>query len=149
MWWGRKACKKQELLSLIGKLSHTCKVVWVDRVFLHRMIDFSVRRCQQETALIQAGIIYNTKGHCSRQLRTAILHPDHGQRVKDRSDSPGSQAVRGEDQQRPMPSVSSADLLCLQLETSTTVHFPHRGRSATYTAEADRSPLICIGSHRN
>ena len=56
MWRGRKACKKQELLSLIGKLSHACKAVWVDRVFLHRMIDFSVRRCQQETALIQAGI---------------------------------------------------------------------------------------------
>lgn len=43
LWRQRKACKKRELLSLVGKLSHACKVVWVGRVFLRRMIDLSTK----------------------------------------------------------------------------------------------------------
>ena len=39
---GRKACKKRELLSLIGSLSHACKAVWAGRLFLRRLIDLSM-----------------------------------------------------------------------------------------------------------
>ena len=38
-WSGRKSCQKRSLLSLIGKLSHACKVVLAGRIFLRRMID--------------------------------------------------------------------------------------------------------------
>jgi hypothetical protein len=40
-WETRKACRKRELLSLIGKLAHACKVVRVGRIFLRRMIDLA------------------------------------------------------------------------------------------------------------
>ena len=43
---GRKACKKRELLSLIGSLSHACKAVQSGRAFLRRLIELasSVRK---------------------------------------------------------------------------------------------------------
>lgn len=40
-WRGMKACKKRELLSLIGVLSHACKAVRAGRTFLRRLIDLS------------------------------------------------------------------------------------------------------------
>ena len=41
-WWcNRRTCTKQQLLSLIGKLSFACKVVRPGRIFLRRMIDLS------------------------------------------------------------------------------------------------------------
>ena len=40
-WRGRKACRKRELLSLIGVLSHACKAVRAGRSFLRRLIDLS------------------------------------------------------------------------------------------------------------
>ena len=40
-WRGRKACKKRDLLSLIGVLSHACKVVTAGRTFLRRLIELS------------------------------------------------------------------------------------------------------------
>ena len=40
-WRGFKACRKRDLLSLIGVLSHASKVVQASRVFLCRLIDFS------------------------------------------------------------------------------------------------------------
>ena len=40
-WRGRKACRKRELLSLIGSLSHACKAVRSGRAFLRRLIDLS------------------------------------------------------------------------------------------------------------
>ncbi len=40
-WRGRKACKKRDLLSLIGVLSHACKVVRAGRTFLRRLIELS------------------------------------------------------------------------------------------------------------
>ena len=40
-WRGRKACTKRELLSLIGRLGHACKVVKPGRVFLSQMIRLS------------------------------------------------------------------------------------------------------------
>ena len=42
-WRGKRACRKRELLSLIGKLSHACKVVQAGRIFLRRMIDLSTK----------------------------------------------------------------------------------------------------------
>ena len=40
-WRGRKACRKRELLSLIGSLSHACKAVRPGRAFLRRLINLS------------------------------------------------------------------------------------------------------------
>ena len=40
-WRGRKACRKRDLLSLIGILSHACKAVRAGRSFLRRLIDLS------------------------------------------------------------------------------------------------------------
>ena len=40
-WRHKRACKKQELLPLIGKLAHACKVGRPGRVFLRRMIETS------------------------------------------------------------------------------------------------------------
>ena len=42
-WRGRKACRKREILSLIGSLSHACKVVCSGRTFLRRLIDLSTK----------------------------------------------------------------------------------------------------------
>lgn len=48
-WWrGLKACRKRDLLSLIGPLSHTTKVVKAGRIFLHRLIDLSLTATQME-----------------------------------------------------------------------------------------------------
>lgn len=38
-WRGRKACKKRDLLSLVGTLSHACRSVRAGRSFLRRLID--------------------------------------------------------------------------------------------------------------
>ena len=40
-WRGRKACRKRELLSLIGTLSHASKAIRAGRTFLRRLIDLS------------------------------------------------------------------------------------------------------------
>ncbi len=40
-WRGRKACKKRDLLSLIGILSHACKVVKAGRTFTRRLIELA------------------------------------------------------------------------------------------------------------
>lgn len=40
-WREKKGCKKRELLSLIGVLSHTCKAIRSGRSFLRRLIDLS------------------------------------------------------------------------------------------------------------
>ena len=40
-WQNRKRCRKRQLLSLIGKLAHACKVVRVGRIFLRRLINLS------------------------------------------------------------------------------------------------------------
>ena len=47
-WRGKKACKKRELLSLIGVLSHACKVVRAGRTFLRRLIDLSMMAAHLE-----------------------------------------------------------------------------------------------------
>ena len=44
----RKACTKRELLSLIGKLAHACKVVRPGRLFLRRMIETATKARQLE-----------------------------------------------------------------------------------------------------
>ena len=38
-WQHKRKCTKRELLSLIGKLSHACKVITPGRIFLRRMIE--------------------------------------------------------------------------------------------------------------
>ena len=38
-WRGKKACRKRELLSLVGVLSHASKAVRPGRAFLRRLID--------------------------------------------------------------------------------------------------------------
>ena len=43
-WYNRKAAKKREILSLIGKLAHACKVVRPGRTFLRRMIQTAASR---------------------------------------------------------------------------------------------------------
>ncbi len=40
-WRGRKACRKRDLLSLIGMLSHGCKVIRAGRTFMRRLIELS------------------------------------------------------------------------------------------------------------
>ncbi len=47
-WRGRKACKKRDLLSLIGLLAHASKVVRAGRTFLRRLIDLSMAVTQLE-----------------------------------------------------------------------------------------------------
>ncbi len=42
-WSRKRACRKKEMLSLIGKLAHACKVVRVGRLLLRRMIDQSMK----------------------------------------------------------------------------------------------------------
>ena len=42
-WILKKQCRKRELLSLIGKLSHACRVVRVGRIFLGRLINLSMQ----------------------------------------------------------------------------------------------------------
>ncbi len=48
-WRGRKACKKRDLLSLIGSLTHTCRAVKPGRCYLRRLIELSTsaRRLDQ------------------------------------------------------------------------------------------------------
>ena len=42
-WILKKRCRKRELLSLIGKLSHACRVVRVGRIFVRRLINLSMQ----------------------------------------------------------------------------------------------------------
>ena len=42
-WASRRACTKRELLSLIGHLSHACKVIKPGRPFLRRLIELSTK----------------------------------------------------------------------------------------------------------
>ena len=42
-WRGKKGCKKRDLLSIIGSLSHACKVIKLGRPFLRRLIELSKR----------------------------------------------------------------------------------------------------------
>ena len=55
-WQGKKACRKRELLSLIGLLSHASKAVRSGRTFLRRLIDLSmtVKRPDRMVRLNQA-----------------------------------------------------------------------------------------------
>ena len=46
VWSCKRACTKRELLSLIGKLGHACKIVRPGRIFLRRMIKASTRAKQ-------------------------------------------------------------------------------------------------------
>ena len=41
-WRGKKACRKRDLLSIIGVMSHACKAVRAGRSFLRHLIDLSM-----------------------------------------------------------------------------------------------------------
>ena len=41
-WRGHKACRKRDLLSLIGTLAYASKVIRSSRIFLRRLIDVSM-----------------------------------------------------------------------------------------------------------
>ena len=58
-WRQHKHCSKRELLSLIGKLVHACKVVRVSRIFLRQMIDtaHSVRHLHYQIRLNRPGVV--------------------------------------------------------------------------------------------
>ena len=45
-WKGMKSCKKRDLLSIIGVLSHVSKAIRAGRSFLRRLIDLSTGVCQ-------------------------------------------------------------------------------------------------------
>ena len=47
-WLHRKAATKREMLSLIGKLAHACKVVKPGRIFLRRLIDLASSRTNMD-----------------------------------------------------------------------------------------------------
>ena len=38
---GNESCRKREILSIIGSLSHACKAIWAGRSYLRRLIDLS------------------------------------------------------------------------------------------------------------
>ena len=40
-WRGRKACRKRDILSLIGSLTHACRAVRPGRCYVRRLIDLS------------------------------------------------------------------------------------------------------------
>lgn len=42
-WACRQVCRKRDLLSLIGKLAHACKVIRVGHLFLCKMIDVAAK----------------------------------------------------------------------------------------------------------
>ena len=54
-WRGRKACRKRELLSLIGFLTHEGKAVRAGRSFVRRLTDLSksVRHLEQHIRLLR------------------------------------------------------------------------------------------------
>lgn len=42
-WASKRSCRKGDLLSLIGKLAHACKIVRVGHIFLRRFINYSMK----------------------------------------------------------------------------------------------------------
>lgn len=55
-WRNRKSCRKRDLLSLIGSLSHACKAVRAGRTFLRRLIDLSTTaRCLDRFIRLDTG----------------------------------------------------------------------------------------------
>ena len=44
-WSSCNKCLKRELLSLIGKLNFTCRIIPAGRIFLRRLIDLSTSAC--------------------------------------------------------------------------------------------------------
>ncbi len=55
-WRGRKACRKRELLSLVGTLTHAGRAVKAGRSFIRRLIDLekSTRRMDQHIPHLQS-----------------------------------------------------------------------------------------------
>lgn len=45
-WAVKRACRKRELLSLIGKLAHACKIIRGGQIFLRCFIKYSTKAAQ-------------------------------------------------------------------------------------------------------
>ena len=97
-WQGKKACRKRELLSLIGLLSHASKAVRSGRTFLRRLIDLSmtVKRPDRMVRLNQAARsdLEWWRRHCESWNGRALMLPkkERGQewQVSLESDASGS-----------------------------------------------------------
>ena len=96
-WQQKRACKKRDLLSLIGKLAHACKVVPPGRTFLRRMIDTSTKdrdpnhwiRLNKEFRSDLAWwvqFLQNWNGRSMMEVHNPNWHPD----VEFSSDASGS-----------------------------------------------------------
>ena len=107
-WQGRKACKKRELLSLIGLLSHACKAVRAGRSFLRRLIDCatSVKRMDRWVRLSRSARsdIEWWQQYCAQWNGTAMMsvvnraEPEFKvSMVSDASGSWGCGALHGQD----------------------------------------------------
>ena len=76
-WWGKQACRKLKSLSLIGKLSHACKVVQEVQIFLSKMIDYSTKAKNLEhwiklTMEFQADLAWSEASLPSWNARTTM-----------------------------------------------------------------------------
>ena len=72
-WSTRKACRKHELLSLIGHLSHACKVVPPGRPFLRRLIELSTK-----AKLLHHHLRLNIQVRCDLQWWSMFLQRWNG-----------------------------------------------------------------------
>ena len=72
-WRGRKVCRKRELLSLIGSLSHVCKVVRSGWTFLRRLIDLSTK-----TARLDHFICLNAEAQADLEWWYQFISPWNG-----------------------------------------------------------------------
>ena len=72
-WSTRKACRKRELLSLIGYLSHACKVVPPGRPFLRRLIELSTK-----AKLLHHHLRLNIQVRCDLQWWSMFLQSWNG-----------------------------------------------------------------------
>ena len=72
-WRDRKACRKRELLSLIGSLLHTCKVVRSGRTFFRRLIDLSTKATR-----LDHFICLNAEAHADLEWWYQFIGPWNG-----------------------------------------------------------------------
>jgi hypothetical protein len=103
-WRERRSCKKRDLLSLIGLLSHACKVVRAGRVFLRRLIDLSmipknpdhfVRLNEEARSDIEWWVRYCESWNGIQMMRTTVCATPSAIVTSDASGSWGCGAYAG------------------------------------------------------
>lgn len=72
-WLRRKACRKRELLSLIGHLSYACKVIPPGRPFLRRLIELA-----SQAKLLHHHLRLNIQTRCDLQWWSLFLEKWNG-----------------------------------------------------------------------